>query len=48
LIFSAFSVEKMKKRVGYDIYYTEHWSVWLDLRILLKTVYIVWASKNAY
>ena len=42
------TVEKMKERVGYDIFYTEHWSVWLDLRILFKTAYIVWASKNAY
>ena len=41
-------VEKMKERVRYDIYYTEHWSIWLDLRILLKTAYIVWLGKNAY
>ncbi len=42
------AIEKMKERVRYDIYYTEHWSVWLDLRILLKTAYIAWFSKNAY
>jgi len=42
------TVDKMKERIRYDIYYTEHWSVWLDFQILLKTAGIIWIGKNAY
>ena len=42
------TIQKMKERVRHDIHYTEHWSLWLDLRILLKTAYIIWTGKNAY
>ncbi len=30
--------EKAKSRVHFDLFYIEHWSVWLDLSILLRTV----------
>jgi polysaccharide biosynthesis protein PslA len=30
--------EKAHARVAHDPYYIEHWSPWLDLKILLKTV----------
>ena len=32
------TLEKAHARVGHDLYYVEHWSRWLDLKILLKTV----------
>ena len=42
------TVERAKKRVEYDIYYIEHWSPLLDLRIILETVVrLVW-DRNAY
>lgn len=34
--------------VRFDIYYTEHWSLWLDLRILLMTIPAVLSGRGAY
>jgi Undecaprenyl-phosphate glucose phosphotransferase len=31
--------DKMRARVEHDLYYIENWSMWLDLRILLWTVF---------
>ena len=42
------TLEKGRARVTYDLYYIEHWSVWLDLKILLKTVGILASRDNAY
>ncbi len=42
------TVERAKRRVEYDIYYIEHWSPLLDMRIILETfVQLVW-SRQAY
>ena len=27
------------QRIRFDIYYIEHWSIWLDLKILFRTVF---------
>jgi Undecaprenyl-phosphate glucose phosphotransferase len=35
------TLSKARARVAHDLYYIEHWSPWLDLRILLKTLAIV-------
>ncbi len=40
--------EKMAVRVKYDLYYIKNWSLWFDLMILLRTVWIVFSGKNAY
>jgi exopolysaccharide biosynthesis polyprenyl glycosylphosphotransferase len=34
--------------VRLDFYYLEHWSIWLDISILLKTVPAVLGSRGAY
>jgi putative colanic acid biosysnthesis UDP-glucose lipid carrier transferase len=39
--------DKMQRRVEYDRYYITHWSLWLDLRILLKTIPEIIAGRNA-
>ena len=31
--------EKMKRRVEHDLHYIDNWSVWLDMRILLLTLF---------
>lgn len=40
--------DKMKKRIEYDLYYIENWSISLDLQILLATFRAVLSQKNAY
>ena len=42
------TLEKMQKRVEYDLYYIQHWSLWLDLKIIFLTIFKGFAGKNAY
>jgi Undecaprenyl-phosphate glucose phosphotransferase len=38
----------IQKRVEYDLYYIEHWSLLLDLKILARTLAFGFLSRNAY
>ena len=42
------SVEKLERRVKYDINYIEQWSMWLDLKIILRTVLHILYDPGAY
>ncbi len=42
------TVEKMEKRVEYDLYYIENWSLWFDLKIIFLTFFKGFVHKNAY
>jgi putative colanic acid biosynthesis UDP-glucose lipid carrier transferase len=42
------TLEKMQKRVEYDLYYIENWSVWLDIKIILLTLFKGFVHRNAY
>jgi putative colanic acid biosysnthesis UDP-glucose lipid carrier transferase len=42
------SLDKMQKRVEYDLAYIHNWSLWLDLKILFLTAFRVFNDKNAY
>lgn len=40
--------EKIRKRIEYDLYYIDHWSIWFDLKILALTVVEIFRPRNAY
>ena len=40
--------EKIQKRVEYDVYYIENWSILFDIKILLATPFALFKSENAY
>lgn len=42
------TIEKMRKRIEFDIYYIQHWSFKLDLRIILRTAVHGWTGAAAY
>jgi putative colanic acid biosynthesis UDP-glucose lipid carrier transferase len=41
-------VQDMERRVEYDLYYIEHWSLWLDFKIICLTLLKGWVSPRAY
>jgi putative colanic acid biosynthesis UDP-glucose lipid carrier transferase len=41
-------IEKMEKRVEYDLYYLSNWSLWLDIKIIALTVVGGFFGKNVY
>lgn len=42
------TLQKMEKRVEFDLEYMKNWSVWFDIKILLLTLVRGFSSKNAY
>lgn len=41
--------EQLRKRIEYDIWYMENWSLWLDIKIIWLTIYsTIRGDKNAY
>ncbi|MCX8501057.1 MAG: exopolysaccharide biosynthesis polyprenyl glycosylphosphotransferase, partial [Alphaproteobacteria bacterium] len=42
------SLEMMRLRVQYDLYYIDHWSIYFDVKILVLTVLFGFFHKNAY
>jgi lipopolysaccharide/colanic/teichoic acid biosynthesis glycosyltransferase len=42
------SDDKIRKRVEYDLFYIDNWSLWLDLKIIARTALSPTAYRNAY
>jgi putative colanic acid biosynthesis UDP-glucose lipid carrier transferase len=38
----------LNQRIEHDLYYIQHWSIWFDLEIALRTVLTGFINKNAY
>lgn len=36
------------ERVALDQWYIENWSIWLDIKIILKTIWVVLSGRGAY
>jgi len=42
------TLDKMQRRIEYDLYYIRNWSLALDFKIILRTVLVVFKDRNAY
>ena len=42
------TLDKMEARINYDLEYIKQWSLWLDLKIVLMTVFKGFINKQAY
>ena len=38
----------IRKRIEYDIYYIENWTMWFDMKIIFMTLFTGFINKNAY
>ncbi len=38
----------LNRRIEHDLYYIQHWSVWFDLEIAVRTILTGFINKNAY
>lgn len=38
----------IRKRIEYDIYYIENWTLWFDIKIIFMTFFTGFINKNAY
>jgi putative colanic acid biosysnthesis UDP-glucose lipid carrier transferase len=42
------TIDKMRRRIQYDLVYISHWSVSFDVRIILRTALLVFKDTSAY
>jgi len=42
------TLDKMEKRIEFDLHYINNWSLWFDIKIIILTVFKGFIDKNAY
>jgi putative colanic acid biosysnthesis UDP-glucose lipid carrier transferase len=42
------TTDSIERRVEYDLWYIDNWSLWLDIKILLQTPIEIFRGRNAY
>jgi putative colanic acid biosynthesis UDP-glucose lipid carrier transferase len=42
------TIDKMRQRVEHDLDYLRHWTLWMDLKIVCKTIRLVFGDSKAY
>ena len=43
------TLDQMKKRVEFDLWYMENWNLWLDIKIMFLTVFnTIKGEENAF
>jgi len=40
--------DSVRRRVDYDLWYVENWSLWLDWKILFRTVPVLFGARDTY
>ncbi|MCL4466641.1 MAG: undecaprenyl-phosphate glucose phosphotransferase [Chloroflexi bacterium] len=38
----------IEERTAYDLWYVENWNLWLDVKIVMRTLFVIFGDKNAY
>ena len=41
-------VELLRRRIEYDLLYIDSWSLTLDIKILFRTLFVIWSQPEAY
>jgi lipopolysaccharide/colanic/teichoic acid biosynthesis glycosyltransferase len=39
---------KLEERLRHDLHYIDHWTLWLDISILTRTLLVPFRHRNAY
>jgi Undecaprenyl-phosphate glucose phosphotransferase len=42
------TLDKIQRRVEFDIWYINNWSIWLDFSVMIRTVLVVFTGDNAH
>jgi len=42
------TLDKMTKRIEFDLHYIKHWSLWFDIKIIFMTIFKGFKNANAY
>jgi Undecaprenyl-phosphate glucose phosphotransferase len=45
---NTFTEEDLRTRFAYDLDYIQNWSLWLDIVIIMRTVFLGFTGKNAF